>query len=59
MKKVQTVRTHCRGQSCSRQTEIIGRKSGTPPKAISQSVPKESTSAMSQPWEYSGIAIPR
>ena len=28
-----------------------------PPKATSQSVPRESTSAMSQPWEYGGGAI--
>ena len=32
-------------------------KSGKPPKAASQSVPRESTSAMSQPWEYGRGAI--
>ena len=57
-KKVQTARRRCRGQSCSRQTEITEGRSGTPPKAVSQSVLKERTSAMSQPWEYSGGAIP-
>ena len=34
-----------------------GRKSGTPPKATSQSVLRESTSAMSQLWKYGGGAI--
>ena len=57
-KKVQTARRHCRGQSCSRQTEITEGESGTPPWAVSQSVPRESTSAISQPWEYSGKEIP-
>ena len=47
----------CRGQSCPWQTEITEGKSSTPPKAASQSVPKESTSVMSQPWEYGGGAI--
>ena len=28
-----------------------------PPRAVSQSVPRESTSAMKQPWENSGRAI--
>ena len=32
-------------------------ESGTPPRAASQSVLRESTSAMSQSWEYSGGAI--
>ena len=32
-------------------------KSSTPPKAASQGVPRENTSAMSQPWEYGGEAI--
>ena len=57
-KKVQTARKHCQGQSCSRQIEITKGKSGTPPRVVSQSVPRESTSAMRQPWEYSGGAIP-
>ena len=43
--------------NCPRQTEVTEGKSGTPPKAASQSVPRESTSAMSQLWEYSGGAI--
>ena len=37
----------CRGQSCPWQTEITEGKSSTPPKAASQSVPKERTSVMS------------
>ena len=57
--KVQTIRRRYRGQSCSRQTEITEGESGTPPRAVSQSVPRESTSAISQSWEYSGGAIPR
>ena len=57
-KKVQTTRRRYRGQSCSRQTEIMEGESGTPPRAVSQSILRESTSAMSQPWEYSGRAIP-
>ena len=32
-------------------------KSDTPPKAASQSIPRESTSAMSPSWEYGGGAI--
>ena len=53
-KKAQIARRRCRGQSCPRQTEITEGKSSMPPKAASQSVPRESTSAMSQPWEYGG-----
>ena len=34
-KKVQIARRHCRGQSCSRQTEITEGESGTPPRAVS------------------------
>ena len=48
-KKAQIARRRCRGQSCPRQTEITEGKSSMPPKATSQSVPRESTSAMSQP----------
>ena len=40
-----------------RQTKITEGKSGTPPRATSQSVPRESTSAMGQPWEHGGGAI--
>ena len=58
-KKVQTGRRCCRGQSRSQQTKITEGESGTPPKAVSQSVPRESTSAISQLWEYSGRAIPK
>ena len=56
-KKVQTAKRRCRWQSCSRQIEITEGESGTPPRAVSQTVPRESTSAMRQPWEYSGRAI--
>ena len=47
--KAQIARRRCRGQSCPRQTEITKGKNGTPPKAASQSILRESTSAMSQP----------
>ena len=47
MKKVQTGRRRCRGQSYPWQTEITEGKSGMPPKVASQSVPRENTSAMS------------
>ena len=57
MKKVQIAKRCCRGQSCPRQTKITEGKCGMPPKATSQSVSRESTSAMSQPWEYGGGAI--
>ena len=57
-KKVQTTRRRCRGQSCSRQTEITDGEGNTPPRTVSQSVPRESTSAMRQPWEYNGGAVP-
>ena len=40
------------------QTEIAEGKCGTPPKAASQNVPRKSTSAMRESWEYSGEAIP-
>ena len=59
MKNVQTAKRRSRGQSYSRQTEIMEGESSTPPRAVSQNVPRESTSAMSQPWEYSGGAIPK
>ena len=45
------------GQSCLQQIKITEGKSSTSPKAASQSVPRESTSAMSQPWEYGGGEI--
>ena len=48
-KMVQTAMRCCRGQFCSRQTEIMERESGTPPRAVSQTVPRESTNAMRQP----------
>ena len=57
MKNVQTAKKRSRGQSYSWQTEITEGESGTPPRAVSQSVLRESTSAMSQPWEYSGGPI--
>ena len=57
MKKVRTARRRYRGQFCSRQTEITEGESGMPPRAVSQSVPRESTSAIGQPWEYGGGAI--
>ena len=38
--------------------EITKGESNTPPRAVSQTVSRESTSAMRQPWEYSGRAIP-
>ena len=44
--------------SCSQQPEITEGESDTPPRAVSQSVLRESTSAMRQSWEYSGRAIP-
>ena len=37
------------GQSCPQQIKITEEKSSTSPKTASQSVPRESTSAMSQP----------
>ena len=58
MKKVQIAGRRCRGQSCPRQTKITEGEGSTPPRAVSQSVPRESTSAMRQPWEYSGGAVP-
>ena len=48
-KKIQTAKRRCRGQSCSRQIEITEGRSGTPPKIVSQSIPRESISATSRP----------
>ena len=56
-KKVWTAKRRCRRQSCSRQTEIIEGENGTPLRAVSQSIPRESTSATRQPWENSGRTI--
>ena len=39
------------------KTEITEGRSDTPPKAVSQIIPRESTSATSQLWEYSRGAI--
>ena len=39
-KKIQTARRRCRGQSCSRQTEITEREGGTPPRAVPLEHPK-------------------
>ena len=58
IKKVQIAKGRCRGQSCPWQTKIMEGESGTPPRAVSQSVPRERTSVMRQSWEYSGGAIP-
>ena len=48
-KKVQTAKRRCQGQSYSREIEITEGRSGIPPKTVSQSIPRESTSATSQP----------
>ena len=53
-KKVRTAKRHCRGQFCSQQTKITKGESGMPPRAVSQSVLRESTGATRQLWENSG-----
>ena len=51
MKKVQIAKQHRQGQSYPLPTEIIEGKSGMPSKAASQSIPRNGTSAVGQPWE--------
>ena len=59
MKKVQTAKRRCWGQSCPRQTEVTEGKSGMPLKTAFPDLPnKKSTNIVSQPWEHDGGAIP-